>query len=141
MQCNNLDDPTRLRVGTVLLVTQPDFSVVVDRKQHTVTLLNHYKFFRQYKATTWNAPIPKKSQEKVAITGKVTDKMAWKNGARVAFGSKDYMDSDRWVELSVKGFTFYTDGGQKPPSGIGFAPDEMQELSTLLSKNVPVSIQ
>jgi LysM repeat protein len=141
MRSNNLDDPTRLRIGTVLYVSQPEFSVVVDRKAHSVTLLNHYKFFKQYNSKSWTAPAPKKGKEKVAITCKVTEKIAWKNGARVAFGSKEYMDSDRWVELSVKGFTFYTEGGQKPAAGIGFAPEDMEELSTLLSKNVPVTIQ
>ena len=141
MRCNNLDDPTRLRIGQVLLVNQPDFAVVLDRKEHTLTLMNHGKFFKQYSVASWNAPPLKKGMEAVAVAAKVGDKIAWRAGARVAFGTKEYEGSERWVELSAKGYTLYTEGGQKPNAGIAFAPDDMEELSTLLSKNVPVTLQ
>ena len=141
MRCNNLDDPTRLRVGQVLMVSQPEFSVVVNRKAHSVLLLNKGKFFKEYTAANWNAPAPKKGMEKTPIPAKVTGKSAWYNGAQVVFGSKEYAGSARWVDLSAKGFTFYTEGGQKPPAGIGMTPEDMDELSTLLGKGVPVMIQ
>jgi len=141
MRCNNLDDPTRLRIGQVLLINQPDFSIVIDRKDHTLTVLNNSKFFKQYKALSWNVPVLKKGMEKVPIAAKVGEKIAWRDGGRVVFGTREYEGSERWVEITVKGYTLYTDGGQKPGAGIGFAPDDMDELSTLLSKNVPVTIQ
>jgi LysM repeat protein len=141
MRCNNLDDPTRLQIGQVLLVNQPDFSVTINRKEKTLTLLNHYRFFKEYTIVGWNVPPPKKGMEKVALNGVVGEKIAWRNGARVQFGSKEYTGSERWVEISVKGHTLYTEGGQKPTNGISFAPDDMEELSTLLVKNVPVTIQ
>ena len=141
VRCNNLDNPERLRIGQVLLVNQPDFMVSIDRKEQTVTILNHLRFFKQYKAVTWNVPPVKKGMEKVPITARVSDKVAWRDGARVAFGTREYEGSQRWVETSAKGYTLYTDGGQKPTAGIGFTPDDMEELSTLLAKNVPVVIQ
>ena len=141
MRCNNLDDPTRLRIGQILMVNQPDFSVIIDRKEQTLIVLNHLRFFKQYKAASWNVPPVKKGMEKVAISAKVTEKIAWRDGARVAFGTKEYDGSQRWVEINAKGYTLYTEGGQKPQAGIGFAPDDMEELSTLLGKNVPVLIQ
>ncbi len=141
MRANNLDDPTRLRVGQVLMVNQPDFSLVIDRKQQTVLVLNHSKFFKEYHAASWSVPPVKKGQEKAPIAAKVGAKIAWHNGARVAFGTKDYAGSERWVEITSRGYTLYTEGGKKPTVGIGIAPDDMEELSTLLSKNVPVSIQ
>lgn len=141
MRCNNLDDPRRLSIGQVLYISPSDFSVVINRKDQTLTLLNHYRFFKEYKAAAWNAPVPKKGMEKVPLEAKVKNKLAWSNGALVAFGSREYADSARWVELTLKGFTLYTEGGQNPGMGIGFSPEEMQELSTLLNKNVPVSIQ
>jgi len=141
MRCNNLDDPRRLRVGQVLMVSPADFSVVIDRKAHTVTLINQGKFFKEYTAASWNAPAVKKGMERVAIPAKVSKKEAWYNGAPVAFGTKEYAGSARWVELTVKGYTLYTDGGQKPASGIGMAPEDMEEISTLLGKNVPVAIR
>lgn len=142
MRCNNLDDPRRLRIGQVLMVTPVDFSVIIDRKTHTVLLLNKGKFFKEYAAASWTAPAPKKGTEKVPIAAKVTRKMAWANGAPVNFGAKEYAGSDRWVETSAKGFTLYTEGGgQKPGLGIGLAPEGMEEISTLLSKGVPVTIR
>lgn len=141
MRCNNLDDPRRLRVGQVLMVTQPDFTVLIDRKAHTVTLFNRGKFFKEYPAVSWHAPVPKKGMEKVVIPAKVTHKTAWYNGAQVAFGSKEYSGSARWVDFSERGFTLYTEGGQKPPAGIAMTPEDMEELSTLLGRGVPVTIR
>ena len=140
MRCNNLDDPRRLRIGQVLMVTPSDFSVVIDRKAHTVLVLNHGKFFKEYTAASWNAPAVKKGMEKIAIPAKVGKKIAWSNGAQVAFGSKEYAGSARWVDMTVKGYTLYTEGGQKPPAGIGMQPEEMDELSTLLNKGTPVTL-
>lgn len=141
MRCNNLDDPRRLRVGQVLLVSPVEFSVIIDRKTHAITLLNKGKFFKEYAAASWSAPAPKKGTEKVPIAAKVTRKMAWANGSPVTFGVKEYAGSDRWVETTAKGYTLFSEGGQKPPAGIGIAPEEMEELSTLLGKNVPVTIR
>jgi len=141
MRCNNLDDPRRLRVGQVLMVTPTDFSAFINRKEHTVLLLNKGKFFKEYTAASWNAPAVKKGTEKIAIPAKVSKKEAWSNGVPVAFGSKEYAESARWVELTVKGYTLYTEGGQKPTSGIGMSPEDMEELSTLLNKGMPVVIR
>ena len=141
MRCNNLEDPRRLRVGQVLMVSQTDFSVAVDRNAHTVTLFNKGKFFKEYTAASWNAPAVKKGMEKVVVPAKVSKKSAWYNGTQVAFGTKEYTGSARWVELTAKGYTLYTEGGQKPSAGIGMAPEDMEELSTLLDKGVPVTIR
>lgn len=141
MRCNNLDDPRRLRVGQVLMISQPEFSVVIDRKERTVTLLDRGKFFKSYRAADWSAPEPKKGMEKVEIPAKVKGKLAWSNGALVHFGSKEYAGSSRWVETTARGFTLYSEGGPKPPGGVGLEPGEMEELSTLLDKGVPVSIR
>ena len=141
MRCNNLDDPRRLRVGQVLMVSPVDFSVVIDRKAHTVTLFNQKRFFREYPAASWSAPEVKKGVERVALPAKVSKTQAWYNGAPVVFGSKEYAGSARWVELTVKGYTLYTEGGPKPGAGIGMSPEEMEEISTLLAKDVPVVIR
>jgi len=128
-------------VGQVLMVSPADFSVVIDRKARTVTLINGQKFFKEYTAASWNAPAVKKGMERVPIPAKVAKKEAWFNGAPVAFGSKEYAESARWVELTVKGYTLYTEGGQKPGSGIGMSPEDMEEISTLLDKGVSVVIR
>jgi hypothetical protein len=138
---NNLDDPRKLRIGQVLIVSHPQFSLVITRKDKTVTLLNRGKFFKQYPVKSWNVP-----ETKTALPAnvKVKEKIAWKKGARVAFGSKDYAGSSRWVSLTAPGYTLYTDpaeGGEKAPSGIAIGAEDMEELSTLLTVNVPVTME
>ena len=123
------------------MISPVDFSVIIDRKAHTVTLFNQKRFFREYTAASWNAPAVKKGMEREVIPAKVSKTEAWYNGAPVAFGSKEYAGSARWVELTVKGYTLYTEGGQKPGAGIGMNPEDMEEISTLLSKDVPVVIR
>ncbi len=142
MRCNNLDDPRRLRIGQVLLISPAEFSVVIDRKARTVTLFNKGKFFREYQAASWNPPTPKHGNDKVVITATVSKKLALKDGNPVTFPSKDYMGSDRMVETTAKGYTLYTEGcQQKPGNGIGIAPEEMEEISTLLNKGAAVTVK
>jgi len=141
MRCNNLEDPRRLSVGQVLFVNEADFSLLIDRKSQTVTIFNHTRFFKKYTPLEWHTPAPRKGAAQVPISAKVRDKVAWYNGVRVLFGSREYASSTRWVDFTVKGFTFYSEEGPKPTGGIVFSAGDMEELSTLLGKNVPVSIQ
>lgn len=141
MRCNNLDDPRRLRIGQVLWISQPGFTVLIDRKTHTVLLLDKGKFFKQYTAAHWNIPAPKRGASVAPIEAKVTKKTAWANGMPVFFPAKEYAGSARWVELSARGYTLYTEGGQKPSNGIGMQPEDMEEISSLLDTGVPVTIR
>ena len=139
-RCNNLDDPRKLRVGQVLMVSHPQFSLVINRKQKTVTLLNHGKFFKEYPVKAWNAPDAKLA---APTNVRVKEKVAWKDGARVMFGTKEYMGSSHWIAFSVPGYTLYTDpaeGGVKA-NGIALGAEDMDDLSTLLALNLPVIIQ
>ncbi len=140
MRSNNMGG-TMLHVGQQLLISQPAFSIIINRKEKRVTLLNDGKFFKQYSALTWTAPAARTS---APLTGKVREKIAWKNGQQVALGSKDYPGSARWVEVGVAGYTLFSQGDgktAKPPGGIELAQEDMEELSTLLSRNVPVTIE
>ena len=139
-RCNNLDDPHKLRIGQVLIVSHPEFSLILNRKQKTVTLLNHSKFFKQYPVKSWNAPDAKNA---APTNVKVKEKISWKDGARVMFGTKEYMGSSHWISLTVSGYTLYTDpdeGGVKT-NGIALGAEDMDDLSTLLPVNLPVTIQ
>ncbi|HEX4086582.1 MAG TPA: LysM peptidoglycan-binding domain-containing protein [Chthoniobacteraceae bacterium] len=142
MRMNNITDPRRLRVGDTLYVSHPDFSIVIDRKARMVTLYNHARFFKQYHPLAWTAPVPKGNPP--PLTGKVTDVASYRNGQRVAFGSRDYDDSTHEVMISPSGFTLYTDpaeGGEKVSSGIALSASDMDELSALLTRGIPVTIQ
>ncbi len=141
MRCNNLTDPRRLSIGQVLYVNPAEFSIVINRAKQTLVLLNKNRLFKEYKAIGWEVPQPRKGGPQPLIQTTVRNKVAWHDGGRVAFGSKEYDDSHRWVELGQRNYTLYGEGGPKPPGGILFSRADMEELSTLLSKNVPVSIQ
>ena len=144
MRTNNLDNPKRLRIGQVLLVSHPDFSLVIKRKEKSVTLFNHGKFFKQYPVKAWNLPSGKSNPP---IKAKVTERIAWKDGNRVPMESKDYLSSGRWIVLSMQAFTLYTETdnpalSKKPTSGgIGLGEEDAVELATLLGRNTPVTIE
>jgi LysM repeat protein len=144
MRINRIEDPTKLHIGQVLNISQPGFSLKISRGEKTVTLLDAGKFFKQYGVQAWNAPAPKNA---VAIQGRVTGKIAWKDGRQVGLDSKDLNGSGRWISLSVPGYALYTveteesGGTPKPPGGLGMNPEDMEELSILLSKGTPVTIQ
>jgi LysM repeat protein len=142
MRTNNITDPRRLRLGDTLYISHPDFSIVIDRKARIVTLYNHARFFKQYHPTGWTVPPVKGNPAPIA--GKVTELASFKNGQRVAFGSHDYDDSSHWVQITPGGYTLYTDpaqGGEKANSGIPLSSSDMDELSALLTRGVPVTIR
>jgi LysM repeat protein len=141
MRTNDITDPRRLRVGDTLYVSHPDFSVLINRKDKIVTLYNHSRYFKQYHPTGWTAPALKGNP--APIVGKVTELASFKNGQRVAFGSRDYDDSSHWVQITPPGYTLYTDpaeGGEKAGAGIALNASDMDELSALLTHGVPVTI-
>jgi LysM repeat protein len=142
VRSNNIEDAARISIGQVLIVSRPDFIMQISRKAQTVTLLNKGKFFKQYRVKAWNAPATKST---APVNTRIIEKIAWKKGQRVTFGSKDYAGSARWIALGAAGYTLYTDApvadGAKPPAGLGLDAEEMEELSTLLNKNTPVTIQ
>jgi LysM repeat protein len=144
MRTNNMSG-TMLRIGERLLISHPDFSIVIQRKANLVVLLNHGKFFKQYHVR--EAKLPKKQPPK--ITTKVAETMAWKNGQRVGLGSKEYRASTKWIRLVAgAGYTLYPvpDSTRPnldqppPPTGLGLAAADLEELSTLVNNRTPVTI-
>ena len=143
MRTNNLADATKLQIGQILWVPHTDFSLVINSRDKKIVLMNGGKFFKQYNIKIWKAPASKST---APIKGKVGEKIAYKNGQRAAFGSKEYAGSARWILLSIPGYTIYAEntaeaGGVNPPgNGIGVSPEDAEELASLLSKDVPVTV-
>jgi LysM repeat protein len=157
MRANDLRS-TMLRIGQRISVSPSDFSLLIERGRSKVVVLNNGKFFKQYTSTAAMAPLPARaaaaSEKKGAptpkppkIVGKVTEKIAWRNGQRVTPFDKAYLEADHWIVISPAGHSLYTShvDGQppnKPPGGgYGLAPDAMQELAAILNKNTPVTIE
>jgi LysM repeat protein len=144
MRMNNMSS-TMLRIGDRLLISHPDFSIVIQRKANLVVLLNHSAFFKQYHVR--EAKLPPKQPAK--ITAKVAETMAWKNGKRVGLGSKEYLSSTRWIRFAgAANYTLYSvpDAAHPnldqppPPMGLGLAATDVEELSSLVNNKTPVTI-
>jgi LysM repeat protein len=144
MRMNNMSG-TMLRIGERLLISRPDFSMVIQPKANLVVLLNHGAFFKQYHVR--EAKLPPKQPS--TITAKVAETMAWKDGKRVGLGSKEYLSSTRWIRLAgAPGYTLYSTPDSAhpnvdqppPPSGLGLAASDVEELSSLVNNKTPVTI-
>jgi LysM repeat protein len=143
MRMNNLSG-TMLHIGEHLLVSHPDFSILIQRKAKLVVLLNHGAFFKQYHVLEEKLP-PKQPAK---TTTKVAEIMAWKDGKRVGLGSKDYMSSTRWIRLGSAAYTLYSTPDSAhpnltqppPPVGLGLAASDVEELSSLVNNRTPVTI-
>ncbi len=154
MRANRLSG-TMLRIGQRLVIPSGEFSMLINRRTRLVTLFNRGKFFKQYPIRTLPAQ-PAASPKKGSASGapplkrtvsKVGEKIAWApNGQRVTFAEKEYEDAAHWIVVS--GNTLYSDPTpesglklNKPPSGIGLAPEHMDELAVLLRKGDSVTIE
>jgi len=144
MRTNNLTNAV-LRVGQHLLISHPDFSLVIQRKANLVVVLNHGVFFKQYHVR--EAKLPPKRPPK--ITGKVAETMAWNGGKRVGLGSKEYLASTKWIRFAgATAYTLYSlpDPSHPkvdqppPPLGLGLAAADLEELSSLVNNRTPVTI-
>lgn len=143
MRMNNLNG-TMLHIGERLLISHPDFTMVIQRKPKLVVLLDKGSFFKQYHVQEMKLS-PKQAPR---ISAKVAEIMAFRDGKRVGFGTKEFVGSTRWIRLSAAAYTIYAlpDGthprlGQPPPpAGIGLAAGDVGELSSLVNSRTPVTI-
>jgi LysM repeat protein len=143
MRMNNLNG-TMLRIGERLLVSRPEFSIMIQRKAKLVVLLNRGAFFKQYHVREEKLG-PKQPPK---VTTKVAETMAFRNGQRVGFGTKEFLGSTRWIRLGAPAYTIYSvpDAARPhldqppPPAGLGLAATDVDELSGLVNNRTPVTI-
>ena len=131
-----------IQPGKRLIIPKGQFSLLINRKRQDLTLLNNGTFFRWYK------PLEVKLPPKIAPGQfKIREKVAWADGARVAFGEKKYLGSSRWIVVNDTGVTLYsetnpqTPNAQKPNTGIMLGPTDMEELFALVTKETPVIVK
>lgn len=130
-----------LRIGDSLTIPQANFSLLINRKEQTVTLLKDGRFFKQYRPVKWGAPAARANPP---TTTKVLEKIALREGKRIAFGTRGFEGSVRWIRFAAPGFTLYStepDRRANAPAGIELAQEDMEELSALLSRNSSVRIE
>jgi LysM repeat protein len=130
-----------LQIGQQLLVPVFDAALIVDRTNSTLTLFNNGEFFKEYPA----------SSIQIAAAGpletKVLDRIARKGETRVAFGHKDYPETERLVLLGTGGISIRqvpapAEDGTTPPNppGIVLAPQDFAEIFVLVKTGTPVTI-
>ena len=142
MRMNNLSS-TMLRIGQRLLISHPSFSVLIQPQAKVLVLLNNGAFFKQYRIR--EEKLPAKLPAKV--TTRVAETMAWKDGKRVGFGTKDYAGSTRWIRLASAAYTIYSmpdashaKAEEPPAQGFGLDATDVEELTGLVNNKTTVTI-
>lgn len=143
MRTNNLSG-TMLRIGQKLLISRPEFSILIQRNAQLLYLLDHEQFFKRYHLR--EEKLPANSAPK--INTRVAEIMAWKNGKRIGIGSPEFLNSTRWVRLGLAGHVLYSmpdDSHQildvpPPAQGIGMTASDVEELSSLVNTRTAVTI-
>ena len=143
MRTNNLSS-TMLRIGQKLLVSHPEFSVLIQRNAKWLYLLDHGRFFKRYRLLS--AKLPASSAPKTETH--VAEIMAWKNGRRIGLGSPHFLNSTRWVRLAAPGYVIYSEPDDAhqildvppPENGIGMSAPDVDELSSHVNPKTAVTI-
>ena len=143
MRTNNLSG-TMLRIGQKLLISNPEFSILIQRDTKFLYLLNRDQFFKRYRIL--HEKLPGKPAPK--ITTKIAQVMAWKNGKRVGLTSPEFLNSTRWIRLASPGYVIYSEPDDAhqildvppPEEGFGMAASEVEELSSLVNAKTAVTI-
>jgi LysM repeat protein len=143
MRMNNMSS-TMLHIGEKLLISHPEFSLTIQRKAKLVVVLDHGAFFKQYHVREEKLS-PKQPSR---VSTKVSEVMAFRDGKRVGFGTKEYIGSTRWIRLGASAYTIFSvpDAAHAnleqpaPPSGIGLAATDVEELSGLVNKRTTVTV-
>jgi LysM repeat protein len=155
VRANNLKGTAKgiiLQIGQKLTVPNLDLTVVINRKQDRVIILNKGRFFKWYPVVAWPPPLTKKPVAGKAgppvakQAGKVTEKMAWYKGQRVMFTDKGYAESTHWIQINIAHCTLHSVADEKaegrpPGGGIVLAPQALEELAALLNKGDTVTLE
>ncbi len=143
MRTNNLSG-TMLHIGDKLLISHPIFSILLQRDKKLLYLLDHERFFKRYHLL--DEKLPPKQPPK--ITTHVAEIMAWKDGKRIGLGSRDFLNSTRWIRLGATGYVLYSEPDEShqvldvppPEQGIGLSATDVEELSSLVNTKTTVTI-
>jgi hypothetical protein len=141
LKANGLENLT-IQPGRKFVIPSGQFSLNVNSKRQSLTLLNRGVFFKWYKPLEFKAPV-----HFTAGQYKVTEKIAWVAGGRVAFGDKHYLRSSRWIMTNISGLTIFSEtnpqapNAQKPSTGIMLSPPDLEEIYALVGKKTPITVE
>ena len=143
MRTNNLSG-TMLHIGERLFVSRPEFSILIQRNAKLLYLLDHERFFKRYHLHDEK----RAAKPPVKIDTHVAEIMAWKNGKRIGLGSRDFLNSTRWLRLGAPGYLLYSEPDDNhqvldvppPDQGLGMSATDLEELSSLVNTRTAVTI-
>lgn len=143
MRTNNLSG-TMLRIGQKLLISRPEFSILIQRDAKFLYLLDRDHFFKRYRIREDKLP----GKPAAKATTRVAEIMAWKNGRRIGLASPQFLNSTRWVRLALPGYVIYSQPDDAHPildvpppgEGLGMSATDVEELSSLVNTKTAVTI-
>jgi LysM repeat protein len=145
LRSNNLAS-IDLSIGQQLHIPQLDTALVVNRTAKTLSVLNKGKLFKEYPLLALDLPPTARSKNAVQTT--VKSKLAFRGPEQVAFGSRDFVGSDRWIMLGIanaiiRGLPLDDQGNpqQQLPPGVVVSQEDIEEIFPLVSQRTPVTIQ
>ncbi|MEO6052574.1 MAG: LysM peptidoglycan-binding domain-containing protein, partial [Chthoniobacterales bacterium] len=142
-RANNMSS-INLQIGQVLLVPKVQPSITINRKAATLELQDDGRLLKEYPIVSFKGSGSAGSP----TTTQVKEKASLQGDKRVAFGSKEYGGSDRWIMLSSAGIiirsapeaaTAGTDVVM--PGGIVLNRPDIDEIFALVNKGTPVKIE
>src|SRR2546423_987267 len=143
MRTNNLSS-TMLHIGDRLLISHPEFSLLIQRKAKLLYLLDQEHFFKRYHLQEEKLP----GHSPAKISTRVGEVMAWKDGRRIGMGSPEFLNSTRWIRLAGPGYVIYSLPDEShqvldispPEQGLGMGASDVEELSSLVNTKTAVTI-
>jgi len=142
-----------LQINQKLSIPRLDLSLVISRKHDKVLVLDKGKFFKWYPILKWPPQLEKKpviagkpAPPVLKQVGKVTDRMAWVNNARVTYADPTYSQSSHWIQINIPHCTLHPILDEKaenrpPGGGIVLSPRALEELGALLNKGDVVTLE
>lgn len=125
------------------LITYPlNFTVIVDVKNETTTLMKDDLFFKEYQVKDINLP----KNLRLPYQTKLKNKTAWSEGKKISFTNKKFSHAEKWLQCTSKSIVVapyrkrdYSSEAKKP-KGIFLNDPDMEELYTLLPNSTPIKI-
>ncbi len=142
---NRITDERKLRLGQNLKIPNIDFSIQVDKSNNTLTLLNHDKFFKQYKVRTGQNE-GQTPNGQFQILDKQKDPVWEHEGKKIPAGDPANQLGSRWMSFSGRDLGIHeaidpSAIGTYSSSGcVGMLRKDVEELYDLVPLGTPVTI-
>lgn len=144
---NQIHNPRSLSIGRRIKVPNVDFSIVVDKSNNTLTLLNHGKFFKRYRVRTGKVDYLTPVGE-FRVINKKKDPI-WndpKSGKTYPANDPENELGTRWIGFQGSSFGIHgtirpeTIGHYASNGCVGMLKEDVEELFELVREGTPIRI-